>query len=140
MARQTIYYKWIQAHGENVLDVDQLADDYENKELDEQSFKAKYGFVRGTCAPFLESRGKITRKHRSQQTNYADNGPRAFIVDDITSKPGEPVTRTIEIKKTVDDRLRKLEDSKRQYTHRAILEQLLNDILDWYGYPESSAD
>lgn len=105
--------------------------------LPSDEFPFSWGAIKDDCA----ERNLIEKSKKRGKSGADDSDTvKVFVVHDITSAPKESVTRSIEIKKDVDARLRALENSKRQYTHRAILEQLLTDILDWYGYPDKSSN
>jgi hypothetical protein len=57
-----------------------------------------------------------------------------FIVDDLPEKKENVISRSVQLDKNIYDRLKVLETAKRQYTHKAILNQLLSDALKLYGY------
>lgn len=134
MARQTVFYKWQQEHGTDVDSVNQLAEDYKNKDIDKDAFKARYGFDRKTCSGFLENRKLIVINHRGPTTSEIAEGPSQFIVNDSNHDTQKGVNRSITITQGVMDRLKALESAKPQYTHRDILNQLLDDALKQYGY------
>lgn len=46
----------------------------------------------------------------------------------------EVISRSVQINKDLMERLHTLEQSKKKYTKRAVLNQLLSDALDMYGY------
>lgn len=56
-----------------------------------------------------------------------------FMVDDLSEKT-DIISRSVQLDKSIYDRLKTLEATKRQYTHKAILNQLLSDALKLYGY------
>lgn len=57
----------------------------------------------------------------------------SFYVEDMTDEFQE-VDGSIQLEKSVYDRLKALEGRKRQYTHTAVLNQLIKDGLSKYGY------
>ena len=91
----------------------------------------------------LERRGLITLKHKPsrsttptsvstiKETPVAEYPP--FIIDDIRLEI-KKISRSVQLDEDVSTRLHTLEDNKRQYTHSAILNQLLRDGLSKYGY------
>lgn len=56
-----------------------------------------------------------------------------FQIEDITNEP-ECISRSIQLYADISDRLNALCNSKQQYTKKAILNQLLNEALEKYGY------
>jgi DNA-binding CsgD family transcriptional regulator len=57
----------------------------------------------------------------------------SFYVEDMTDEFQE-MDGSIQLEKSVYDRLKALEGRKRQYTHTAVLNQLIKDGLSKYGY------
>ena len=104
--------------------------------------EGKYDFSYSGIARDLEARGLLTRKRRQTTAatatikdvqQSAESRSLDFIVKDIPDGPGK-ISRSVQIREDIYARLITLEKSKRQYTHSAILNQLLDDALNLYGY------
>jgi hypothetical protein len=59
---------------------------------------------------------------------------RTFMVNDLPEEKENVISRSVQLDKSIYNRLQTLEKVKRQYTHKAILNQLLSDALKLYGY------
>lgn len=94
----------------------------------------KYGFSWAAISDDAAEKGYYEKKRRASSSAVGTSEPRIFIVDDIGPNKGKPKTRSVQLDPDVLERLKKLEDSKMQYTHAAILNQLLKDALALYGY------
>ena len=79
-------------------------------------------------------RGYYEPKRRPSPTSNSDTAiTPTFQIEDITDEP-ECISRSIQIYTDISDRLNALCNSKQQYTKKAILNQLLNEALEKYGY------
>lgn len=100
-----------------------------------------WDFSYSAIAPELEHRGLLSRTHRSERiTTFVqaevpipDSGLPPFVVEDICTGT-EKVSRSVLLDQDVYDRIKALESGKKQYTHTAILNQLIKDGLAKYGY------
>lgn len=102
--------------------------------------EGKWDFSYSAIAPNLEKRGLLARKRKQTTTVTAPElakptvtEPPVFTVKDIPDGI-EKISRSVQIRKDIYERLKTLESIKKQYTHAAILNQLLDDALAFYGY------
>ncbi len=103
-----------------------------------------FDFSYSAIAPELEHRGLLERRHKSS----ADTPPDSSYAStpDVDSRkdfpsftvtgcaPTEKISRSVQLDKDVSDRLHDLENACWQYTHSAVLNQIIRDGLSKYGY------
>jgi hypothetical protein len=93
----------------------------------------KYGFSWNSISTDAADKGYYQmKKRRSTSTGLSADNP-VFRIDDIT-EDRESISRSVQIYTDIIEQLKNLENSKRQYTHKAILNQLLEEALEKYGY------
>lgn len=93
----------------------------------------KYGFSWNSISTDAADKGYYQmKKRRSTSTGSSADNP-VIRIDDIT-EDRESISRSVQIYTDIIERLKDLENSKRQYTHKAILNQLLDEALEKYGY------
>jgi hypothetical protein len=99
-----------------------------------KDIQEKYGFSWSAIVKDAAKRGyyEMRRKVSSEDTKLDDS--RNFVVDDLPEETPDVISRSVQLDKEIYDRLKVLENTKRQYTHKAILNQLLSDALKLYGY------
>ncbi|HHX23702.1 MAG TPA: hypothetical protein GX723_06795 [Thermoanaerobacterales bacterium] len=100
-----------------------------------KSIQEKYGFSWNSIMKDAADRGyyQMRRKTTYSENSKSDDS-RIFMVDDLPEETEVVISRSVQLDKSVYDRLKALETAKRQYTHKAILNQLLSDVLKIYGY------
>ena len=91
-----------------------------------------YGFSWSAVMPHAADRGFYQRRTRTSRQNGSP-APKAFTVDDIPDERSY-IKRTIALDTETASRLQKLEDSKRQFSHKDILIQIIRDGLSIYGF------
>ena len=111
----------------------ELVIDYET--LPSDDFKNKYGFTWSSIYQTAVERGYYQKKKNTTTAPSLSANTKAhtFIIDDIPEDI-KSISRSVSLYEDVVNRLNKLENSKRQYTKKAILNQLLSDALSYYGY------
>lgn len=93
----------------------------------------KYGFSWNSISTDAADKGYYQmKKRRSTSTGSSADNP-VFRIDDIT-EDRENISRSVQIYTDIIEWLKNLENSKQQYTHKAILNQLLDEALEKYGY------
>lgn len=93
----------------------------------------KYGFSWNSISTDAADKGYYQmKKRRSTSTGSSADNP-VFRIDDIT-EDRENISRSVQIYTDIIEWLKNLENSKQQYTHKAILNQLLDEALKKYGY------
>ena len=98
------------------------------------SLQDTYGFSWSAIRADAVERGYYEPKRRPSPTSNSDTAiTPTFQIEDITDEP-ECISRSIQIYTDISDRLNALCNSKQQYTKKAILNQLLNEALEKYGY------
>lgn len=98
------------------------------------SLQDTYGFSWSAIRADAVERGYYEPKRRPSPTSNSDTAiTPTFQTEDITDEP-ECISRSIQIYTDISDRLNALCNSKQQYTKKAILNQLLNEALEKYGY------
>jgi len=112
----------------------ELVSDHEN--LSKDDFEAKYNFSWSSIMNDAAERGYYEKKRqRSSSTPVltTETGAKMLIV---APQPAgiEKIPRSVQLNKDIYDRLKSLEDENTQYTHAAILNQLLDDALKLYGH------
>ena len=94
----------------------------------------KYGFSWNSISTDAADKGYYKMKKRASTSSNAPSAAApSFGIDDIT-EDRESVSRSVQIYTDIMERLKNLENSKRQYTHKDILNQLLDEALKKYGY------
>ena len=96
----------------------------------------KYGFSWSAIVNDAISRGYYEKQRNKATIASADNTMqkrKEFTVHDSIVE-SEVISRSVQINKELIERLHTLEQSKKKYTKRAVLNQLLSDALDMYGY------
>lgn len=107
-----------------------------------------FDFSYSAIAPLLEERGLLERRHKTASDTImkATTNIPAHSITSATqatgfppftvtgSAPTEKISRSVQLDKDVSDRLHKLEDDCWQYTHSAVLNQIIRDGLSKYGY------
>lgn len=91
----------------------------------------EYGFSWSAIRADAVERGYYEPKRRLAPTSIPDTP--IFQIEDITDEP-ECISRSIQLYADISNRLNALCSSKQQYTKKAILNQLLNEALEKYGY------
>lgn len=107
-----------------------------------------FEFSYSGIAPLLEERGLLERNHQKSRimstedihdthvpaaaAKTVDMGFPPFII--AGDAPAEKVKRSVQLDRDVSDRLFKLESSCWQYTHSAVLNQIIRDGLSKYGF------
>ena len=102
----------------------------------EKDFFAKYGFTFGAVRNDLVEKG-LYKNMRNVNTgqHVANSSPRTKVFLVPSPDPDiEKIARSVQLNKDVYDRLKVLEKKHGQYTHYAILNQLLDDSLKLYGF------
>lgn len=98
------------------------------------SLPETYGFSWSAIRNDAVERGYYEPKRRLAPTSIPDTPVTpTFQIEDITDEP-ECISRSIQLYADISDRLNALCSSKQQYTKKAILNQLLNEALEKYGY------
>lgn len=93
---------------------------------------------RSESQKLLERRKKVfctatcNSGRRKKQRNVRSTGKVPFIINELPD--GGKVVRSVQLYEDVYERLKKLEKDNGQYTHYAVLQQLLDDGLSMYGY------
>ena len=94
----------------------------------------EYGFSWSAIRSDAVERGYYEPKRRLAPTSIPDTPVTpTFQIEDITDEP-ECISRSIQLYADISNRLNALCSSKQQYTKKAILNQLLNEALEKYGY------
>lgn len=97
----------------------------------------KYAFSWSAIMNDAAERGYYKKRERSTSPSSEDDrseDSHAFMVDNLPEKAEDVISRSVQLDKSIYDRLKVLETAKRQYTHKLILNQLLSDALKLYGY------
>lgn len=109
----------------------------DHKKMSDTDFKAEYGFTFSAVVDDLAAMGLYTKQVRVKKTVsdqiISENGFPLFFVKDVSADI-KKISRSVQLDEPIYIRLKKLEDAKGQYTHSAILNQLLDDALSKYGY------
>lgn len=97
----------------------------------------RFNFTYGAIAPYLEERGLITRTKRKNPEENEElkdqEGRKMFLVLNYKSDATK-TSRSVQIDDAIYTRLTALWNNNGQYTHAAVLNQLLDDALKIYGY------
>jgi hypothetical protein len=93
-----------------------------------------YGFSWNSIMKDAADRGHYEMRRKTSSEDARSEDAHTFIVDDLPEAAEDVISRSVQLDKNIYDRLKVLETAKRQYTHRAILNQLLSDALKLYGY------
>lgn len=96
----------------------------------------KYGFSWSAIVNDAIARGYYEKRRNKATLASTDNTilkRKEFTVHDSIVE-AEVISRSVQINKDLMERLHTLEQSKKKYTKRAVLNQLLSDALDMYGY------
>ncbi len=104
-----------------------LVDDHEK--LSSEDFKKKYNFTWSAVVNDATEKGFYEKKSRVSSDGLK---PLDFQVSD-QSGDIKKISRSVQIYEDVYARLKELERIKGQYTHTAILNELLSDALKMYG-------
>ena len=99
-----------------------------------KDIQQKYGFSWSAIMNDAAERGYYEMRRKASAEYARSEDAHVFIVDDLPEEAEEVISRSVQLDKNIYDRLKSLETAKRQYTHRAILNQLLSDALKIYGY------
>ncbi len=105
----------------------ELVDDH--RKLNSEDFKKKYNFTWSAVVDDAAEKGFYEKKSRVSSDGLK---LRDFQVTDQSAEI-KKISRSVQIYEDVYSRLKELERGKGQYTHTAILNQLLSDALKMYG-------
>ena len=105
--------------------------------LSPEDFKTEYKFTWSAIMNDAVNRGLYTKKKQmsinSSKTETGNKSKVTFIVKD-RAKDSTKKQRSIELYEDIETRLKQLRDDKCQYTFASIINQLLDDALEKYGY------
>lgn len=97
----------------------------------------EFPFSYSSISPELEKRGLLERRKRTVLTTPLSqknpDGSQQFYVADSPADR-KKISRSVQLYEDIYTRLQSLENTKNQYTHCSILNQLLDDALKMYGY------
>lgn len=113
----------------------EVAEDH--KVLSKEQFREKYKFTWEAVVNDVAARGLYVKQSRNRRSdtvaNTINDGLPIFLVKDVREDI-KKISRSVQIDEPIYERLKALEHDKGQYTHSAILNQLLDDALLKYGY------
>ena len=109
----------------------------DHKTLSDKDFHEKYHFSWAAVRADATERGYYKRKRKmsssAPSTTLSPEEPTSFFVS--PKKAGQKkIARSVQLSEEIYQRLQSLENDNAQYTHAAILNQLLDDALKKYGY------
>lgn len=112
----------------------QVVEDHEN--LSKEDFEAKYRFTWGGIMNDAAERGYYEKKRLYSSTAKPQLKADKTDVFIVAAQPADvkKVSRSVQLHADIYERLQILEHDNGQYTHAAILNQLLDDALKKYGY------
>ena len=102
----------------------EIADDYEK--MDNDSFRDKYEFTRGGIKPYLKENGLITDQAPGKSNL-------AFAITYTDDRPSM-VSRSVQLDEKIQERLKNLEKDQWKVSKALVLNQLLHEALQKYGY------
>ena len=103
--------------------------------MDPISFKEKYKFSWQSIAEKAAEKGFYTKKRRSTKNKSQSTTANlsGFSVSDFSSDE-KMISRSVQLRPEVYERLKLFEKDKHQYTKTAILNELIDESLNKYGY------
>ena len=113
----------------------QLIADHET--LSDEDFYKKYRFSWAAVRADAIKRGYYERKRKASSsapsTTLSPEEPTSFFVSPIQAGQ-KKIARSVQLTEEIYTRLQSLENENAQYTHSSILNQLLDEALQKYGY------
>lgn len=106
--------------------------------LSDRDYKEKHGFSWSSILAAAAEKGYYQRKreygpHTVSTCDSISHTTAYFTIPDQTEEL-EKVARSLQLDKGIYERLKRLESDKRQYTHSAILNHLLEVALKQFDY------
>ena len=111
-----------------------LVDDAEKTTPVGDDIKKIYGFAWSSIRQDAIDKGYYKPRRKSKTIDDSNNSKKqTFVIDDLDENI-KIISKSVQFYDSVLERLQNLENSKKQYTKRAILNQLLSEALNKYGF------